>query len=54
MGHGQISNVRQGKYFEIEIGDFTNEQEALQLVEQIARDVLSNAIIESFEIEEIS
>jgi len=54
MGHGQISNVRQGKYFEIEIDDFTNEQEALQLVEQIARDVLSNAIIESFEIEEIS
>ena len=54
MGHGQVSRVRQGKYFELELDDLADEQQTRHLVEQIARDVLSNPIIESFQIEEIS
>jgi phosphoribosylformylglycinamidine synthase subunit PurS len=54
MGHQQVSEVRQGKYFELEFSGLSSEQAIRQLVEEIARNVLSNPIIESFEIEEIS
>ncbi|MDA2924940.1 phosphoribosylformylglycinamidine synthase subunit PurS [Acidobacteria bacterium AH-259-L09] len=54
MGHVEVSKVRQGKYFEVEFDSPKDEQTIRQLVEEIAREVLSNPIIESFEIEDIS
>ena len=53
MGH-EVSQLRQGKYFEIELDGMKDESAVRQLVETIAADVLCNPIIETFEIEDIS
>jgi phosphoribosylformylglycinamidine (FGAM) synthase PurS component len=54
MGHPEITNLRQGKYFEVEIDGLENKETVRQLMEELSRDVLCNPIIESFEIEDIS
>ncbi len=53
MGH-EVSQLRQGKYFEVEIDGLENKEAVRQLMETLSRDVLCNPIIESFEIEDIS
>ena len=53
LGHEEVSRVRQGRYFELEIDD-QDQAVVTQLSEQIAADVLSNPIIENFEIRQIS
>jgi phosphoribosylformylglycinamidine synthase PurS subunit len=45
-----ISDVRQGKYFEISL-DGSGQQQALESVEKMAREVLSNPIIEDYRVE---
>lgn len=50
MGHPEIASVRQGKFFDIELEGVDREQ-ALQRLERIAEDVLSNPVIEEFRIE---
>ena len=52
MGMAEVSRVRQGKFFEIEF-EGVGKAEALRRSEEIARKVLSNPIIENFEIEEV-
>ena len=54
LGHSQVTDVRQGKYFEIEFKTDEDPEKIRELTEQIAQGVLSNPIIESFHIEEIS
>ena len=54
MGHSEVSRVRQGKFFEIELDGIDNKTDIHQLIEKIAHEVLSNPIIESYEIKEIS
>ncbi len=49
MGYKNINNVRQGKYFEIEI-DETNEKNAKNIMEEICKKLLANSIIEDFTI----
>ena len=49
MGYKNIVNVRQGKYFEIEI-DETNEKNAKNTMEEICKKLLANSIIEDFTI----
>ena len=51
MGYGQIADVRQGKYFELLLDDSLPESEARVSVDKIARDVLTNPIIEDFRVE---
>ena len=51
LGHKNISDVRQGKYFEIALDSVTAESEARQAVEQIAKDVLANPVIEDYTVE---
>ena len=51
MGFGQIADIRQGKYFEISLGDAVTESDARTAVEKIARDVLANPVIEDFRVE---
>ncbi len=53
MGH-EVTGLRQGKYFEVQFDGLTDESAVRKLVEEIARDVLCNPIIETFEIEDIS
>ncbi len=53
MGH-EVTGLRQGKYFEVHFDGLQDESAVRKLVEEIARDVLCNPIIETFEIEDIS
>jgi phosphoribosylformylglycinamidine synthase len=48
MGHKEITAVRQGKYFELELADPDN---AGPLLDQVAREVLSNPVIENYRVE---
>lgn len=50
-GHPGIADVRQGKFFDIQIATGSDRQQAQKEVEQIARDVLTNPVIEDFQLE---
>tara|TARA_B110000444_G_C18517922_1_gene445267 strand:- start:405 stop:608 length:204 start_codon:yes stop_codon:yes gene_type:complete len=52
MGMDTLKNLRQGKYFEIEINE-NNEVEAKNKVENMCKKLLVNLIIEDFEISKI-
>ena len=47
MGYQNITNVRQGKYFEIEI-DESNKEKAKILAEEICKKLLVNVVIEDY------
>ena len=47
MGYKNIINVRQGKYFDIEI-DETNKEKAKKKAEEICKKLLSNVVIEDY------
>jgi phosphoribosylformylglycinamidine synthase PurS subunit len=51
LGHKEITSVRQGKYFEIVIRDGMSRENAAVALDEIARDVLSNPVIEDYRIE---
>ena len=51
LGFAQIADVRQGKYFEISLDEAVNESEAREASEKIAKDVLTNPIIEDYRVE---
>jgi phosphoribosylformylglycinamidine synthase len=51
LGHREVSDVRQGKYFEITLSDALTAEQARQEIERIARDVLTNPVIEEFSYE---
>ncbi len=56
LGHKSIAAVRQGKYFEIEMapGSVKEEaarEEAAKELDQIARDVLANPVMEDYRVE---
>lgn len=51
LGYKDISDVRQGKYFEIALDDAISETDARVAVEKIAKEVLTNPIIEDYRIE---
>lgn len=51
LGHHAVTDVRQGKFFEMEIDGIADESTARQEVERIARDVLTNPVIEEFSYE---
>jgi phosphoribosylformylglycinamidine synthase PurS subunit len=48
MGHAAVSDVRQGKYFEIQLNGGLDKSAAQQEIERIAREVLTNPVIEEF------
>ena len=43
-----VASVRQGKYFALALADGLDEQAARTQVERIAREVLTNPVIEEF------
>jgi len=51
LGFSGIADVRQGKYFEIALDDSVDTQRARESVEKMAREVLSNPIIEDYRVE---
>ena len=50
LGYTKVQDVRQGKFFVLAL-DGMNHDEAKQQVERIAKDVLTNPIIEEFRFE---
>lgn len=54
LGYTAVKSVRQGKFFELTLADGITREQAQAEVERLARDVLTNPVIEecSFEIEE--
>jgi phosphoribosylformylglycinamidine synthase len=48
MGYKGLEEVRQGKYFELTLDGGLNRSEAEAEVTRIARDVLTNPVIEEF------
>ncbi len=48
MGYRGLEGVRQGKYFEITLDGVLSREEAQSEVERIAREVLTNPVIEEF------
>ena len=49
MGYKNIINVRQGKYFEIELNE-TDKGKAKKIVEEISKKLLTNIVIEDYTI----
>ena len=49
MGYKNIINVRQGKYFEIELSE-TDKEKAKKIVEEISKKLLTNMVIENYKI----
>ncbi len=49
MGYKNITNVRQGKYFEIEIEE-TNKDKANATITEICEKLLTNVVIENYKI----
>jgi phosphoribosylformylglycinamidine synthase PurS subunit len=47
LGFGQVLGVRQGKRFEVEL-DGPADEAAMTAVAELARDLLSNPVIEEF------
>jgi phosphoribosylformylglycinamidine synthase PurS subunit len=51
LGHASIGAVRQGKFFEITLDPGADRQKAAAEMDQIARDVLANPVIEEYRVE---
>ena len=49
MGYGNVVNVRQGKYFEIELTE-SDKNKAKKIIEEICKKLLSNIVIEDYTI----
>jgi phosphoribosylformylglycinamidine synthase len=50
LGYAQVRDVRQGKFFVLELNGMTRE-EAQKQIEKISREVLTNPVIEQFRFE---
>jgi len=50
MGHARVTDVRQGKYFEVQV-DAESVDEATAVVRQVADTLLANPVIESYRLE---
>jgi phosphoribosylformylglycinamidine synthase len=48
LGHKAVEDVRQGKYFELSLDGGLTREQAQAEVERIAREVLTNPVIEEF------
>ena len=49
MGYNNIVNVRQGKYFDIELNE-TDKEKAKKIAEEICKKLLTNTVIEDYTI----
>ncbi len=50
MGYSSVTDVRQGKFFELALDGISTDQ-ARAAVEEMARKVLANPVIESYRVE---
>ena len=50
MGYDSIVNVRQGKYFDIELNE-NDKEKAKKIVKEICKKLLTNVVIEDYTID---
>ena len=50
MGYDSIINIRQGKYFDIELNE-NNKETAKKIAEEICKKLLTNVVIEDYTID---
>ena len=50
-GHTMVADVRQGKYFEIALTPGVDKEKAVAEMETVAKEVLSNPVIEDYRVE---
>jgi len=51
LGHKSIADVRQGKFFDIELTPGVRRADVQREMDQIAQDVLANPVIEEYRVE---
>jgi phosphoribosylformylglycinamidine synthase len=51
LGYHGIAGVRQGKFFDIEMADGPDREQARREIETIAREGLANPVIEEYRVE---
>lgn len=54
LGYKNITDIRQGKYFEVALDPSVSEAEAKAQAEKIASDILANPVIEEYRVEVVS
>jgi phosphoribosylformylglycinamidine synthase subunit PurS len=50
LGLAEVTDIRQGKYFDVRLAENTPVERAKELVLKMAKDVLTNPVIEEFRI----
>lgn len=50
MGLPEVADVRQGKYFDVNLADGVSPDRGREIVQKLAKDVLTNPVIEEFRI----
>jgi phosphoribosylformylglycinamidine synthase subunit PurS len=51
LGYSSVSDVRQGKFFDISLAEGVSRDQARQDLEAIAHEVLANPVIEEYRVE---
>ncbi len=51
IGYQGVTDVRQGKYFEVKLDPSLDDAQARTQIEKFAHDVLSNPVIEDYRVE---
>ena len=51
LGYPAVAAVRQGKFFDIALGDGVTREQAQKDIETIAHEVLANPVIEEYRVE---
>ena len=51
LGYQSVSDVRQGKFFDIALAPGLSREQAHQEIDTLARDVLTNPVIEEYQVE---
>ena len=54
LGFNKIEDIRQGKYFEIDLDESFDELSAQETVSKMAREILANPVIEDYKVEIVS
>ena len=50
MGLPEVADVRQGKYFDVNLADGISPDSGKEVVQKLAKEVLTNPVIEDFQI----
>ena len=50
MGLSEVVDVRQGKYFDVNLGDGVPADKGKEVVQKLAKEVLTNPVIEEYKV----